>query len=151
MVSAAPRLRDNVIDLEDSEREVSPAPSAQPFLLAEQDVLVLPVRDGGVNVGPARDVGSSGNVTVVEQAAHGLLEAHVDQLDGFRGYVDADPLAAQLVGGDACRGAAAEGVENDVALVAAGLDDAFEEGQGFLSGEANVFRAFVVVGEADGI
>ena len=55
-----------------------------------------------------------------------ILRGDVDQLDSLRGYVDADPLAAQLVGGDAGGGAAAEGVEHHVALVTAGLDDAFE-------------------------
>ena len=128
MVSASPRLRYDVIDLEDSERELRPAAVAEALLLAEQDVLVLAVGNGSLDVRAPGDVGTGGEVAVVEQAAHGLLEAHVDQLDGFRGYVDADPLAAQLVGGDAGGGAAAEGVENDVALVAAGLDDAFEEG-----------------------
>ena len=82
----------------------------------------------GVYVRAARDVGAGGDVAVVEQAAHGLLEAHFDQLDGLGGYVDTDPLAAQIVGGDAGGGAAAEGVEDDVALVAAGLDDALEQG-----------------------
>ena len=43
-----------------------------------------------------------------------LLEAHVDQFDGFGGYVDADPLAVELVGGDAGGGAAAEGVEDSI-------------------------------------
>ena len=128
MVGAAPGLGDSVVNLVQLEWEVSPAPGAQPFLLTEQDVLVLAVGNGSLDVCASGDVGAGGDVAVVEQAAHGLLEAHVDQLDGFRGYVDADPLAAQLVGGDAGGGAAAEGVENDVALVAAGLDDAFEEG-----------------------
>ena len=126
MVSAAPRLRDDVIDLEDSERELRPAAVADALLLAEQDVLVLAVGNGRLDVRAARDVCAGGDVAVVEQATHGLLEAHVDQLDGLRGDVDADPFAAQLVGGDAGGGAAAEGVEDYVALVAAGLDDAFE-------------------------
>ena len=139
MVSAAPRLRDDVIDLEDSERELRPAAVAEALLLAEQDVLVLAVGNEGVYVRAPGNVRAGGDVAVVEQAAHGLLEAHVDQLDGFRGYVDAYPLAAQLVGGDAGGGAAAEGVENDVALIAAGLDDAFEQGQGFLGWVADTF------------
>ena len=131
MVGAAPPLRDDVIDLEDPERKLRPAAVAHPFLLAEQDVLVLAVGNGRLDVGAARDVRAGGDVAVVKQAAHGLLEPHVDQLDGFRGYVDADPLAPQLVGGDTGRGAAAEGVENDVSLVAAGLDDGSNRASGF--------------------
>ena len=46
MVSAAPRLRDEVIDLEDSERELRPAAVAEALLLAEQDVFVLAVGNG---------------------------------------------------------------------------------------------------------
>ena len=126
MVGAAPLLRDDVIDLEDSERELRPAAVAEALLLSEQDVFVLAVGNGRLDVRAARDVGAGGDVAVVEQAAHGLLKAHVDQLDSFRGYVDADSLAAQLVGGDAGGGAAAEGIEHHVALIAAGLDDAFE-------------------------
>ena len=143
MVSASPRLRYDVIDLEDSERELRPAAGAEALLLAEQDVLVLAVGNGRVGNGSLDvrapgDVGTGGEVAVVEQAAHGLLETHVDQLDGFRGYVDTDPLAAQLVGGDAGGGTPAEWVEDDVSLVAAGLDDAFEQGQGFLRGIADL-------------
>ena len=126
MVSAAPRLRDDVIDLEDSEQELRPAAVAEALLLAEEDVLVLAVGNGRLDVRAARDVGAGGDVAVMKQTAHGLLEARVDQLDGFRGDVYADPLAAQLVGGDAGGGAATEGVEDYVALVAAGLDDAFQ-------------------------
>ena len=68
MVSAAPRLRDDVIDLEDSERELRPAAVAQPLLLAEEDVLVLAVGNGRLDVRAVRDVGAGGDVAVVEQA-----------------------------------------------------------------------------------
>ena len=54
MVSAAPRLRDDVIDLEDSERELRPAAVAQPLLLAEEDVLVLAVGNGRLDVRAGR-------------------------------------------------------------------------------------------------
>ena len=94
MVSAAPRLRDDVIDLEDSKRELRPAAVAEALLLAEEDVLVLTVGDGRLDIRAPGDVRASGDVAVVERAAHGLLEAHVDQLDGLRGDVDADPFAA---------------------------------------------------------
>ena len=93
MVSAAPRLQDDVIDLEDSERELRPAAA---LLLAEQDVLVLAVGNGRLDVRAVRDVGAGSDVAVMKQTAHGLLEAHVDQLDGFRGNVYADPLRPSL-------------------------------------------------------
>ena len=46
------------------------------------------------------------------------------------GDVDADPGAAEFLGGVDGGAAAAEGVEDDVARVAAGVDDAFEQGEG---------------------
>lgn len=48
------------------------------------------------------------------------------------GNVDADPLAVEVLGGDKSGAAAAEGVEDDVVGVAAGFNDAVEEGEGFL-------------------
>ena len=127
MVRAAARPGHSVVNLEQLEREIAFAAVAQPLLLAEQDMLVLAVGNGRLDGSTPRDVRAGGDVAVMEQAAHGLLEAHVDQFDGFRGNVYAEPLAAKLVGGDAGGGAAAEGVEYHVALVAAGLDDALEE------------------------
>ena len=84
MVSAAARVGYTVVDLKQLEREIAPAAVARPLLLAEQDVLVLAVGNGSLDVGPVRDIRAGGNVTVVEQAVHGLLEAHVDQFDGLR-------------------------------------------------------------------
>ena len=40
--------------------------------------------------------------------------------------VDADPLTAKILRCDQCGAAAAEGVEDDVVLMAAGFDDAFQ-------------------------
>ena len=48
VVRAAPGLGDDVVNLEQLEEEVSLGPVAQPFLLAEEGVLVLAVVDGGV-------------------------------------------------------------------------------------------------------
>ena len=67
----------------------------------------------------------------------GVLPEHVGQAlahqaDGQVGDVDPDPLAAQLLGGGNGSPAAAEGVEHHVAGVGAGLDDAFQEGEGLL-------------------
>ena len=84
MVSAAARVGYAVVDLKQLEREIAPAAVARPLLLAEQDVLVLTVGNGHLDVGPVRDIRAGGNVTVVEQAVHGLLEAHFDQFDGLR-------------------------------------------------------------------
>ena len=61
------------------------------------------------------------------------------QRDRQMGHVDADPAALQLVRGGDGRAAAAERVEHKVAGVAAGLDDALQEGEGLLGGVAETF------------
>ena len=59
-------------------------PSCAPaFLLAEPDVHGLPVGHRNVDVGAAGDLGAGCYQPVAEQVAHGLLQAHVDQLDGL--------------------------------------------------------------------
>ena len=68
-----------------------------------------------------------------------ILEAGLHQRDGQVGDVYAEPLAVELLGGSHGGATAAEGVENHVALVGRGLDDAFEEGLGFLGGVAEAF------------
>ena len=50
------------------------------------------------------------------------------------GHVDADPLAAQFLGGVNRRAAAAEGVKHHVALVGRGGDDSFQQRQRLLRG-----------------
>ena len=50
--------------------------------------------------------------------------------------VDADPAALQTLGDGDRRPAPAERVEDDIALVAAGLDDALQEGFWLLGGVA---------------
>ena len=57
------------------------------------------------------------------------------------GDVDADPVALELLGGDDGRAAAAEGVEDQVALVAGGRDDALEQSEGLLGGRAEAVGA----------
>ncbi len=69
MVGAAPRLRDYVVNLEDSEGELRPAVVADAFLLAEQDVLVLAVGNRGVNVRVSGYFVAGGDVAMVEQAS----------------------------------------------------------------------------------
>ena len=73
----------DIVHLEDAERELAASPVAPVFLLAERDVLVLAVRNRRVDVGASGDVGAGRHQPVVEQVAHGLLRAHIDQLDGL--------------------------------------------------------------------
>ena len=108
VVLATGALRDDVVDLQDAERELAATPVASAFLLAEQDVLIQTVGHRRVDVGAPGDVGAGGNQPVVEQVAHGLLQAHVDQFDHFWRNVDADPTPAQVLGGNAGGGATAE-------------------------------------------
>ena len=56
-----------------------------------------------------------------------VAQAVADECDGDMGDVDADPVTVEPFGRGDGRAAAAEGVEDDVALVAAGVDDAFEQ------------------------
>jgi len=72
-------------------------------------------------------------------AGKGVLKALLDQADGQVGDVDPYPLAAQLMGGVNRRPATAEGVKHHVAGVAAGLDDTFQQGKGFLCRIAKTF------------
>ena len=101
MVGAAAVLRNNVLDGEIAERELAAAPVAPALLLTEQHVLVLALRHRRVDVGAPGNVGAGGNQPVVEQAAHGLLQTHVDQYDGLGRDVYADPTPAQVFDGHA--------------------------------------------------
>ena len=74
VIRAAPRASHTVVNLEKLEREVAIAAVAEALLPAEQDVLVLAVGNGRLDVGASWDVSASGDVAVVEQASHGLLE-----------------------------------------------------------------------------
>ena len=55
------------------------------------------------------------------------------------GDVDADPAAVEFLRDLDGGATAAEGVEDYVAFVGGGAEDAFEEGFGFLSGVAETF------------
>ena len=92
------------------EREVHPATYAVSLLLSKEDVLVLAIGLGLLYVGPLGNVGPGGDIAVVKQTAHGLLEPDFDQFHGLRGYVYPYPLPAQPVGGNAGSGASTEGV-----------------------------------------
>ena len=81
--------RDDVVHLKYAKWELTAVPVAPVLLLAEQDVFVLAVGYRGVDVGAHGYVGLGGNKPLVEQVAHGLLQAHVDQFDGLGRDVDA--------------------------------------------------------------
>ena len=74
-----------MVDGEVAEGEHHPAAVAQPLLLTEQYVLVLPVWYGSVDVDPPRYIRPSCYVAVVEQGAdpqgRGLLQPLIDQLN----------------------------------------------------------------------
>ena len=72
-------------------------------------MLVLTVRHRHVDIGAPGDVGAGRYQPVVEQVAHGLLQADVDQLNGLGRDVDAYPPPAQVLSGDARGSAAASG------------------------------------------
>ena len=76
-------LGDDVVHLQDAERELAAVAVASSLLLTKPDVLILSVWHRRVDVGPLGDVGAGGNQSVVEQVAHGLLQADVDQLNGL--------------------------------------------------------------------
>ena len=64
-----------------------------------------------------------------EFVLEGVLQAVADE-----GDVYANPAAVEALGGGDGGAAAAEGVQHHVALVAAGADDAFQQGLGLLGG-----------------
>ena len=76
------------------------------------------------------------DVVLGEFGAEGVVEAVFHQGDGDVGDVDADPASLEALGDGNSGAAAAEGVEDDIALVAAGVDDAFEQGFWLLCGIA---------------
>jgi hypothetical protein len=74
---------------------------------------------------------SDDRICVANLAAEGIGEASLDKADGEMGDVDADPAAVELLGDLNGGAAAAEGIEDEVAFVGAGADDAFERASGF--------------------
>jgi len=67
-----------------------------------------------------------------------------DALDGVDGYVDADPPPSEPLRRFDCGGAAAEGVEDDIAGIGRCADDAVEQGDRLLRGLAEAL--FVIAG-----
>ena len=128
VVRPASALRHHVVNGEVAEGEHHPTAVAQALLLPVEDVLVLPVGDGSLDVRPSRNVRTGGDIAVMKQAAHGLLEPHVDQFHGLRGYVYANPLAAESVSSDTGSGTSTEWVKYHVTFIGRRLDDAIQEG-----------------------
>ena len=58
--------------------------------------------------------------------------------------IGGDPFAPELFGHGGGRAAAAEKVGHEIAFVAAGFDDAFEQGFGLLRGIAQSLRGLIV-------
>ena len=86
------------------------------------------------------DVGGLADDLVGGQfVAEGVLQAVLDEVDGQVGDVDADPAALQAFGHGHRGAAAAEGVQDHVAFVAAGPDDALQQGFRLLGGVAEAF------------
>ena len=140
VVCPAARTGDDVIHLEQLEGEFHLAAAATPFLLAEEDVAVLAVGAGLADVGAPGDVVAGGHQAAVEEITHEIPQADVDQLGRFDREVDAEPLAAELLGGDAGRGATAEGIQHEIAFVRRGCDDALQQGERFLRGVAGALK-----------
>ena len=88
------------------------------------------VRDAVESVPTGR--GSAGAADEFHAAFVGVEQPRLDERDGELRDVDANPVAAQLLGGVNRRAAAAEWVEHQIAGVAAGLDDALQQGDGLL-------------------
>ena len=79
VILASGPLRNDVVHFQHAERKLTAVAVAPALLLAEEDVLVLAVRHGRVDVGAPGDGGAGHNEPVAERVAHGLLHAHVDQ------------------------------------------------------------------------
>ena len=71
--------------------------------------------------------------------AIGVAQTAFDQRRGELGYVNANPLAAQLFGRVNCHAAAAEGIENPVAWITTRLNEALQQGDGLLRWIAETF------------
>ena len=71
--------------------------------------------------------------------AVGVLQAVLDERNGQLRHVNADPVAAEFLGGVNRRAAAAERVQHHVAGIAAGLDDPLQQRHGLLRRVAETF------------
>ena len=97
---------------------------------------------------PATSARRSTSYRLLDALAEGVPQPVLDQRDGQVGDVDADPAAFEPLRDGDSRPAAAEGIEHEVAFVAAGFDDPFQQGFGLLSGIAEALscsRGFMPV------
>jgi hypothetical protein len=78
-------------------------------------------------------------VVFLGQQTEGVAQTVLEKCSRDVGDVDAQSFAPQLVGSDDGSAAAGKGIENDVARIAAGVDDALEQGKRFLGGVAKAF------------
>ena len=73
--------------------------------------------------------------------AEGVVQALLDQGDGQMRDVNADPAPFQPLGHGDGGAAAAEGVQDHIAFVAGGIDNALQQRLGLLGGVAEAFSA----------
>ena len=94
-------------------------------------------------MGDRPQVGAPGKIGAVDDAegkqAQFVPQAIPHLHQGVGRDVNAGPLAAQLFGGDAGGGAAAEGIQYQIAGIAGGVDNPFQQGQRLLRGIVSVF------------
>ena len=95
MVRASLRSRDDVVNGEVAVMEVDTASGAVPLLLAVEGVLMGGVVGEWPHVRALGNVGAGGDVAVMKEAAHCLLEPHVHKLHRLLGQVYAHPLAVE--------------------------------------------------------
>jgi hypothetical protein len=114
------------------------------LLLARQGLFLFRAREppANVQVGLAFVAAEVEDLEGAKRLAGGLeLALHLNEalargVDGELSEIGGDPFAAELFGDGGGRAGADEEIGDQVAGVAAGFDDAFEEGFGFLSGIA---------------
>ena len=108
-------------------------------LLAVQMAFVLGivVADDLTDIRAVRDIGA---ICAFEEHSKLIPHPVPDELGGLRGYVNANPLTLQCLGGDAGRTAAAKGIQQYIVLVAASGDYTMQERQWFLGRIADAFR-----------
>ena len=139
VVGSALATRDDVIDFKVSCLEVLGATRAVAFLNAVEREPVRSVGWEMAQVGTHGNVRAGRDVPGVKEAAHRLLQAHVDELGGLGANVDARPSAVRVVGGNQGRRATTERVEHHVPGIRGCGDDAIQEGKGLLCGVAGAF------------
>ena len=76
-------------------------------------------------------------------AAVGVLQAVLDEGNGQVRHINADPVAAEFLGGVNRRAAAAERVEHHVAGIAAGLDDPLQQRHRLLRRSSRIAQPFM--------